>query len=92
MYAYDVDGDKDNDVITSIAAHAFGLSWYENKGKEGDDAIRFEPHVILSDKAGEKPLGVQFSQHPRDRSVRHERRRPEGLRDRQPPLGPRPPP
>ena len=29
MYAYDVDGDGDNDVITSLAAHDFGLAWYE---------------------------------------------------------------
>ena len=24
MYAYDVDGDKDNDVITSLEAHGYG--------------------------------------------------------------------
>jgi hypothetical protein len=29
MFAYDVDGDGDNDVIVSQAAHGFGLSWYE---------------------------------------------------------------
>ena len=28
MYAYDVDGDGDNDVIASLAAHGYGLSWY----------------------------------------------------------------
>ncbi len=33
MYAYDVDGDGDQDVITSLAAHDFGLAWYEQKGK-----------------------------------------------------------
>lgn len=29
MYCYDVDGDGDSDVITSEAAHDFGLAWYE---------------------------------------------------------------
>ena len=38
MYAYDVDGDGDNDVITSLAAHDFGLAWYEQVkvGREDD--------------------------------------------------------
>ncbi len=30
MFAYDVDGDGDNDVITSLAAHTFGLAWFES--------------------------------------------------------------
>ena len=29
MYAYDVNGDGLNDIITGLAAHAFGLAWYE---------------------------------------------------------------
>ena len=29
MYAYDVDGDGDNGIITSDSAHNFGLSWFE---------------------------------------------------------------
>ena len=60
MYAYDVDGDKDNDVITSHSGHGYGLFWYENK-KDGDKHT-FTRHVILSDKAGEKVQDVQFSQ------------------------------
>ena len=31
MYAYDVNGDGLNDVITSLAAHGFGLAWYEQR-------------------------------------------------------------
>src|SRR5438477_161377 len=47
MYAYDVDGDGDNDVIISLAAHGYGLAWYENiKDKNGD--ITFKQHLILS--------------------------------------------
>ena len=29
MHVYDVDGDGDNDVITSLDAHGFGLAWFE---------------------------------------------------------------
>ena len=29
MYVYDVNGDGKNDVITSLAAHEYGLAWYE---------------------------------------------------------------
>lgn len=30
MYAFDVDGDGDNDVVGAIQAHAWGLQWIEN--------------------------------------------------------------
>lgn len=60
MYAYDVDGDGDNDVITSLAAHAFGLAWFEQV-KEGD-AITFKKHTILGDKAEDNPYGIVFTE------------------------------
>jgi len=60
MYAYDVNGDGLNDVITSLQAHGCGLAWFEAK-KEGNE-IKFERHMILSDKVGEKIDGVQFAQ------------------------------
>lgn len=61
MYAYDVDGDGKNDVITSLAAHGFGLVWYQQR--RGDDgAITFEPRTIITDKAEDNPYGVKFSQ------------------------------
>lgn len=60
MFAYDVDGDGDNDVITSLQAHGCGLAWFEQT-KEGGD-IKFKRHLILSDKPGEKINGVQFAQ------------------------------
>jgi hypothetical protein len=62
MYAYDVDGDGDNDVISGKAAHHFGLAWFENKGKDDKGGLKFEPHWILSAKQNEKIEGVQFSQ------------------------------
>ncbi len=45
MYAYDVDGDGDQDVITSLAAHDYGLAWFEQK-KEGAKVV-FEQHDIM---------------------------------------------
>ena len=60
MYAYDVDGDGDGDVISSLAAHGYGLAWFENK-KEGSE-IKFQQHLILSPRQGEKIQDVQFSQ------------------------------
>ena len=48
MYAYDVDGDGDNDVITSLEAHGFGLAWFENVKVDG--VIQFKRHMIMKDR------------------------------------------
>jgi hypothetical protein len=32
MVAEDVDGDGDADIVTTLAAHGYGLSWFENDG------------------------------------------------------------
>src|SRR5262249_54633172 len=45
MYAYEVNGDGLNDVITSIQAHNWGLSWFEQQ-KDG----MFKEHVIVGSK------------------------------------------
>ena len=47
MYAYDFDGDGDNDVFTSLAAHAYGLAWYEQT-KSADGKIGFVQHELMS--------------------------------------------
>ena len=60
MYAYDVDGDGDNDVITSLAAHDFGLAWFENY-KNGDQ-IAFRQHLIMGDKPTQNRYGLVFSE------------------------------
>lgn len=60
MHAYDFDGDGDNDVLTSIAAHGYGLAWFENIPNDG--TITFKRHLILSDKAEPNRHGVVFSQ------------------------------
>ncbi len=58
MYAYDFDGDGDNDVLTSLAAHGYGLVWYEQV--EGE--AKFNQHVIVGATPAENPYGVSFSQ------------------------------
>jgi len=61
MYAYDVDGDGLNDVITSLHAHHHGLAWYRQKHSESG-AISFEKHVIMGAKPEESAGGVVFTQ------------------------------
>ncbi|MDB5345918.1 MAG: repeat-containing protein [Schlesneria sp.] len=61
MHVYDVDGDKDNDVITSLQAHGFGLAWFENI-KDDKGEITFKQHLITGDKPQDNKYGVKFSQ------------------------------
>ncbi len=60
MHAYDVDGDGDNDVITSHAAHDFGLGWYEQL-RNGEE-ITFKHHLIMGSHPAENRFGVLFSE------------------------------
>ncbi len=60
MYAYDVDGDGDNDVITSLAAHEFGLAWHE-QFRDGDK-IAFRQHLIMGDRPAQNRYGLVFSE------------------------------
>jgi hypothetical protein len=46
MFTLDVDGDGDADVITSLAAHGYGLAWYEQRPGA------FLEHVFSGDPAG----------------------------------------
>lgn len=61
MYAYDVNGDSLADVVTSIAAHEYGISWFE-QARDASGNITWREHAITSRTAGEKISGVQFSQ------------------------------
>jgi hypothetical protein len=63
MYTYDVNGDGRADVITSIEAHKYGLSWFEQLAPAaGSTESTWKEHVILSREPGEKIADVQFSQ------------------------------
>ena len=45
MPIYDVDGDGDNDVLSAMNAHGWGIAWFEQV--PGGDAISFLPHPIM---------------------------------------------
>lgn len=60
MYAFDVDGDGLNDVITSLDAHGWGLAWHRQH-REGDE-IRFEQRLVMGSSLSDSPYGVRFSQ------------------------------
>ena len=60
MYAYDVNGDGLADIITSLAAHGFGLAWYEQYREGG--TIKFREHVFMNKEPGDNKYGVKFSE------------------------------
>jgi len=60
MYAYDVDGDGDNDVITSLRAHDFGIAWYEQV-RDGDN-VTFKQRLIMGDKPEQNKYGLLFTE------------------------------
>jgi Domain of Unknown Function (DUF1080)/FG-GAP-like repeat len=46
MFAYDVNGDKLPDIVTSLFAHGPGLVWYEQQ-RSGDGPITWKMHMIM---------------------------------------------
>lgn len=60
MLVYDVDGDGDNDVISSLNAHGWGLAWFEQKQNGAE--ITFIQHTIMGDRSELKQYGVAFTQ------------------------------
>ena len=63
MHVYDVNGDGRNDIITSLAAHGFGLAWYEQlaaKNEAGEPT--FQQHTFMNKDPKDNKYGVKFSQ------------------------------
>ncbi|QDV45982.1 FG-GAP repeat protein [Stieleria neptunia] len=60
MFAYDFDGDGDNDVLSVQNAHGYGLSWFERRGT-GDEFL-FVEHPILGRQPADNPYGLAISQ------------------------------
>ena len=56
MPVFDVDGDGDADVVSALAAHRYGLSWFEQQA----DGV-FVPHVILPDMATDTSFSQQHA-------------------------------
>jgi hypothetical protein len=61
MLVFDADGDGDQDMITSIDGHGYGLAWFENQPAAGK--VSFKRHEILpTDPKMQGADGLQFSQ------------------------------
>jgi hypothetical protein len=60
MFAYDVNGDGRNDIITSLDGHGYGLVWWEQTIDGG--VVGWNKRVIVGEKPEENPQGVVFSQ------------------------------
>ncbi|MDB6041199.1 MAG: repeat protein [Verrucomicrobiales bacterium] len=60
MYAYDVNGDGLNDVITALYAHGFGLAWYEQYREGGE--IKFREHILMNRDPHESKYGLKFTE------------------------------
>ena len=61
MQVLDVDGDGDADIVTSLAAHGWGFSWFEQR-RDAKGEREWLEHKILGEKPAENPYGVAFSQ------------------------------
>jgi hypothetical protein len=61
MGVYDVNGDGLNDVVTTIAAHGWGIAWFEQK-RDAQGNISFVRHDIMGDLSTKNAGGVAFSE------------------------------
>ena len=61
MGVYDVNGDGLNDVVTAVAAHGWGLAWFEQK-RDAQGNISFVRHDIMGDFSTKNAGGVTFSE------------------------------
>ena len=61
MHVRDVDGDGLNDVITSLAAHGWGLAWYRQM-LDHDGSRTFQRQLITGESLADNPYRVAFSQ------------------------------
>jgi len=61
MGIYDVNGDGLNDVVTAVAAHGWGLAWFEQK-RDAQGNISFVRHDIMGDFSTKNAGGVTFSE------------------------------
>ncbi len=59
MYAVDLDGDGKNEVLTGLAAHGFGLVYYQALNEA---ATKFERVEIMTDDPATSPVGLAVSQ------------------------------
>lgn len=55
MFTYDVDGDGDADVLTTLAAHGYGVAWFEQRSDAAGQPS-FVEHIISSAEPGDSAL------------------------------------
>ena len=60
MFAFDIDGDGDNDIVSSLDSHGWGLAWFEQTQTNGRRT--FQKHVIMGDRSEESRYGAAFTQ------------------------------
>jgi hypothetical protein len=60
MFVYDVDGDGDGDVITSLAAHDYGIAWFEQRTEAGTKT--FVEHLLAANDPSDAGGGVLIHQ------------------------------
>ena len=60
MLVFDIDGDGDQDVVSSTAAHSWGLAWFENEKREG--RVHFKKHVLIPEDKSPGVGGITFTQ------------------------------
>lgn len=60
MFAYDVDGDGDRDVITSLEAHGYGIAWFEQK--KAAAGTTFVEHLIATNDPADAGSSVLIFQ------------------------------
>jgi hypothetical protein len=60
MFAYDVNGDGWNDVITCFACHGYWLVWWEQT--RSGDTLSFKQHTLVGKRPGDSHHGIVFSQ------------------------------
>lgn len=53
----DLDGDGDNDLVSSLKAHGYGLAWFEQV-----EPGKFARHDLMGERSTDSPYGVCFSQ------------------------------
>ncbi|MCU0796440.1 MAG: VCBS repeat-containing protein [Akkermansiaceae bacterium] len=62
MLVFDADSDGDQDMITSLDGHGYGLVWYENH-RSSEGGVSFHRHEILPEDPAKTGVGgLQFSQ------------------------------
>ncbi len=62
MFAYDVDGDGDQDIVCALHAHEYGLAWFEQTACDAQGNRSFQKHLIMGERPSDNPYGLVFTE------------------------------